>query len=60
MFFLSVHASVKKWGDTAKNAIREALKGLIKEMVFEEVPEITIDQKRKTLMIHCFVVEKHD
>jgi hypothetical protein len=33
--FLSVHASIKKWGDKAKDAIREKLKGLIKERVFE-------------------------
>jgi len=58
--FLSVHASVKRWGDRAKEAIKDELKTLIKEKVFEEVQKPTDAQIKKALMIHCFVIEKCD
>jgi hypothetical protein len=58
--FLSVHASVRKWGDRAKEAIKDELKMLVKEKVFEKVQEPTMEQMRDALMIHCFVVEKRD
>jgi hypothetical protein len=58
--FLSVHASVKQWGDRAKEAIEDELKMLIKEKVFEEVQKPTEAQIKKALMIHCFVIEKRD
>jgi hypothetical protein len=35
--FLSVNASIKKWGEKAKDAIRDELKMLVKEKVFEKV-----------------------
>jgi len=42
--FLSVHASVKRWDDRAKEAIKDELKMLIKEKVFEEVQKPTNNQ----------------
>jgi hypothetical protein len=44
---LSVHASIKKWGDKAKDAIREELKGLNKERVFEEVPKLHLTKRER-------------
>jgi hypothetical protein len=32
----------------------------LKEQVFQEMKQPTIEQKRKALFIHCFVVEKRD
>jgi hypothetical protein len=57
---LSVHAGVRKWGEKAREAIREELRMLEKEEVFEEVRNPTCEQVKKALMIHCFVVEKKD
>jgi hypothetical protein len=54
--FVSVHASVKRWGNRAKEAIKDELKMLIKEMVFEEVQKPTEGQIKKALMIHCFLI----
>jgi hypothetical protein len=54
------HASVRKWGDKAKEAIKDELKMLVKEKVFEKVQEPKMEQMRDTLMIHCFVIEKRD
>jgi hypothetical protein len=58
--FLSVHASVRKWGDKAKEAIKDELKMLVKEKVFERVTDPTVEQMRNTFMIHYFVAEKRD
>jgi hypothetical protein len=56
----SVHAGVRKWGEKAREAIRDELKMLKKENVFKEVSNQTTEQIKKALMIHCFVVEKRD
>ena len=50
----------RKWGEKAKEAIREDLRTLKKEEVFEEIRNPTSEQVKKALMIHCFVVEKRD
>jgi hypothetical protein len=56
--FLSLHTGVKRWGDRAKDAIKDELNMLIKEKVFVEVMNPTENQVKKALMIHCFVIEK--
>jgi len=48
--FLSVHAGIKKWGDRAKDAVREELKLFVKEKVFEQVEEPT-DELRTVLSL---------
>jgi hypothetical protein len=58
--FLSVHASIHKWGEKAKEAVREELRMFKREGVFEKVEIPTEQQKKKALMIHCFVIEKRD
>jgi hypothetical protein len=58
--FLLVHASINKWGETTKEAVREELRMFKKEGVFEKVEIPTKQQKRKALMIPCFVIEKRD
>jgi len=57
---LSVHAGVRKWGEKAREAIRDELKMLKKENVFEEISNPSTEQMKKALMIHCFMVEKRD
>jgi len=57
---LLVHAGVRKWGEKAKEAVREELRTLKKEEVFKEIRNPTSEQVKKALMIHCFVVEKRD
>jgi hypothetical protein len=58
--FLSVHAGVRKWGEKAREAIKDELGMLHKERVFKGVPNPTQEQEQKALVIHCFVVEKRD
>jgi hypothetical protein len=58
--FLSVHAGVRKWGDKAKETIRDYLKMLNKKEAFVEIKQPSIMQKETALMIHCFVIEKRD
>lgn len=48
--FLSVHAGINKWGDRAKDAVREELKLFVKEKVFEQVEEPT-DELRTVLSL---------
>ncbi len=50
----------KNGGDKAKEAIKDELKMLVQEKVFEKVQEPTMEQMRDALMMHCFVVEKRD
>ncbi len=57
---LSVPTSTKKWGQRATKAIEDELKALLTEEVFQELKQPAIEQKRKALFIHCFVVEKRD
>jgi len=52
--------TVKRWGDKAKDAIKDKLNMLIKERVFVEVKKPMEDQIGRVLMIHCFVIEKRD
>jgi hypothetical protein len=47
---LSVHAGINKWGDRAKDAVREELKLFVKEKVFEQVEEPT-DELRTVLSL---------
>jgi hypothetical protein len=58
--FLSVHSSINKQGDRAKDAVREELKMFVKEQVFEKVTNPTVKQIEKALMIDCFVIKKRD
>jgi hypothetical protein len=58
--FLSVKAGIKKWGDRAREAVREELKMFIKEKVFKGLRKPTRAQMERALMIHCFVLEKRD
>jgi len=58
--FLSVHASVKRRGERAKEVIKNELNMLLKEKVFVEVKNPTDDHIQKALMIHYFVIEKRD
>lgn len=58
--FLSVHARARKWGERAKEAVKDELKMLNKEEVFVEIKQPTKMQKDKALMIQCFVREKRD
>jgi len=46
---LSVHASINKWGERAKKAVRDKLRIFKKEGVFEKVETPTEEQKRKLL-----------
>jgi hypothetical protein len=55
-----VHAGVNKWYDKTREAIRDELKMLAKEVVFQEIKKNTVEQRKNALMIHCFVVEKGD
>ncbi len=56
--FLSVAASIKKWGDKAKKAVQDELKMLLDEKVFVWVKNPSPEQLRKALCIHCFIVKK--
>jgi hypothetical protein len=58
--FLSMQAGIKKWGDKAREAVRDELRMLIKEKMFKSLQKKTAAQMRKALMVHCFVVEKRD
>jgi hypothetical protein len=58
--FSSVHAGVRKWGEKAREAMKDELRMLHKERVFKGVPNPTREQEQKALMIHCFVAEKRD
>jgi hypothetical protein len=57
---LSVKAGLRKWGDKARAAVREELMGFIKEQEFENIKKPTLEQIRKALHIHCFVIEKRN
>jgi hypothetical protein len=58
--FLSVQAGIKKWGDKAREAVKDELRLFIKEKVFKGLQKPTQAQMRKALMIHCFIIEKRD
>jgi hypothetical protein len=58
--FLSVHAGVKKWGERAKEAIKDGEKMLYKEGVFLEIKQPTNMQKCEALLLPFFVIEKRD
>jgi len=49
--FLSVHAGVKKWGERAKEAIKDGEKMLYKEGVFLEIKQPTNMQKCEALLL---------
>jgi len=44
-----VHASINKWGERAKEAVRKELRIFKKKGVFEKVETPTEEQKRKLL-----------
>jgi hypothetical protein len=52
---MSKKAGMKKWGETAKEAMREELHMLLDEEVFEAIPHPTPSQKANALRIHGFV-----
>ncbi len=58
--FLSVQAGIKRWGDKAREAVREELRTFVKEKVFKGLRKPTKEQLRRALMIHCFIIEKRD
>jgi hypothetical protein len=58
--FLSVKAGIKRWGEKAREAVKDELRMFIKEKVFKGLRKPTAAQMRKALMIHCFLVEKRD
>jgi hypothetical protein len=58
--FLSVQAGIKRWGDRAREAVREELRTFVKEKVFKGLRKPTKEQLRRALMAHCFIIEKRD
>jgi len=58
--FLSVREGIKRFGQRGKEAILDELKLFLNEKVFKKIKEITEDQRRKALRIHCFLTEKRD
>ncbi len=58
--FLSVHAGVRKWGEKAREVIKDELRMLHKERVFQGVPNPTQEQEQKAFIIYCFVVDERD
>ncbi len=58
--FLSVKSGIKKWGEKAREAVRDKLRMFIKERVFKGLRKPMKAQMERALMIHCFIIEKRD
>jgi hypothetical protein len=57
---LSVQAGVKRWGDKAREAVKDELCMFLQEKVFKGLLKPTAVPMTKALVIHCFIIEKRD
>ncbi len=53
-------AGLQRWGERAREALKNELNLFIQEEVFENIENINEEQKRNALRMHCFIVEKRD
>jgi len=58
--FLSVREGLKKFGQKGREAILDELKLFLDEQVFKTVKNITDEQQKRALWIHCILTEKRD
>jgi hypothetical protein len=58
--FLSVREGLKQFGLKGKEAILEELKLFLNGQVFKKINDLTDDQRKRALRIHCFLTEKRD
>ncbi len=57
---MSVREGLKKFGQKGREAILDELKLFLDEQVFKTVENITDEQRKRALRIHCFLTEKRD